>query len=247
MIPRIDPASYAGEPERFLPASPCPVPKGMPTWSWSTLVRVDGLDVDAVVLTIDAGLRPSNLLQELDILKAKDVRATVFLYTGELGKRTDGPDIVQRVLADGHELGNHTRTHRDMTKLSDDEVGGEVDSVEAFAMESAGATTKPYFRAPFLATNDAVNRVLNARCYRSVWITFDTRDDRPDANADDIVRAVFEDKGQPRAIERGSILLFHGSQVANLEALPRVIDGLRARGFAILTLSDALRLAKPKK
>lgn len=219
----------------------------MPTWSWGTLVRVDGLDVDAVVLTIDAGLRPSNLLLELDILKARDVRATVFLYTGELGKRADGPDILKRILADGHELGNHTRTHRDMTKLSDEEAGAEVDSVEAFAMESVGVTTKPYFRAPFLAMNDAVTGVLNARCYRSIWITLDTRDDRADANADDIVRAVFEDKGKPRAIERGSILLFHGSQVANLEALPRVIDGLRARGFAILTLSDALRRAKPKK
>ncbi|MFO0611497.1 MAG: polysaccharide deacetylase family protein [Polyangiaceae bacterium] len=246
MVPRVDPASYAGEPERFVGGIPCPVPKGMPTWSWGTLVRVEGLEVDAVVLTIDAGLRAPNLLKELDILKEKDVRATVFLYTGELAKRADGPEIVKRILADGHELGNHTRTHRDLTKLSDDEVGAEVDDVESFAQTSAGATTKPYFRAPFLAMNDAVSRVLNQRCYRSVWITLDTRDDRADATSEDIVRAVFEDRGQPRAIERGSILLFHGSQPANLTALPQVIDGLHARGFAILTLSEALRLAKPK-
>lgn len=218
----------------------------MPTWSWGTLVRVDGLDMDAVVLTIDAGARPSNLLKELDILKEKDVRATVFLYTGELSKRADGPDVVKRIVADGHELGNHTLTHRDMTKLTDDEVGAELDAVEKFATDAVGLSTRPYFRAPFLAMNDPVTRVVNQRCYRSVWITFDTRDDRADATSEDIVRAVFEEKGAPRDIQRGSILLFHGSQPANLTALPQVIDGLRARGFAILRLSDALRLAHPE-
>lgn len=245
VVTLVDSASYASEPDRFVAGSACAAPKGMPTWSWGTLVRVEGLEMDAVVLTIDAGARPSNLLRELDILKEKDVRATVFLYTGELSKRADGPDVLKRIVADGHELGNHTLTHRDLTKLSDDEVGVELDAVETFAKDSVGLTTRPYFRAPFLAMNDPVTRVVNQRCYRSVWITFDTRDDRADATSDDIVRAVFEDKGAAREIQRGSILLFHGSQPANLDALPRVIDGLRARGFAILRLSDALRLAKP--
>jgi peptidoglycan/xylan/chitin deacetylase (PgdA/CDA1 family) len=187
----------------------------------------------------------ANLEKELDILRDKKVRATVFLYTRELSASKTGPDVVKRILADGHELGNHTKSHKDLTKLSEDDVAAEVDAVETFVHDSSGATTKPYFRAPFLATNADVDRVLRERCYRPVWISIDSRDDRRDSKADDIVRAVLEENGKPRVWKRGSILLFHGSQAENLIALPKVIDGIRAQGFAILTLSDALRLAKP--
>jgi peptidoglycan-N-acetylmuramic acid deacetylase len=239
-------SAFAYEPPRFLDTNPkCAVPPGMPTWSWDTLTRVDGLDVDAVVLTIDAGARVANLEKELDILRDRKVRATVFLYTRELSTSKTGPDVVKRILAEGHELGNHTKSHKDLTKLSDDDVAAEVDAVETFVHDATGATTKPYFRAPFLATNADVDRILRERCYRPVWISLDSRDDRPDSKADDIVRAVLEENGKPRVWKRGSILLFHGSQPENLSALPKVIDGIRAEGFAILTLSDALRLAKP--
>jgi len=239
-------SAFAYDPPRFLDTNPkCAVPPGMPTWSWDTLTRVDGLDVDAVVLTIDAGAKVANLEKELDILREKKVRATVFLYTRELVASKTGGDVVKRILADGHELGNHTKSHKDLTKLSDDEVGDEVDSVETFVHDATGGTTKPYFRAPFLATNAGVDMVLRERCYRPVWISIDSRDDRKDSKADDIVRAVLEENGRPRVWKRGTILLFHGSQAENLVALPKVIDGIRDQGFAILTLSDALRLAKP--
>jgi len=219
----------------------------MPTWSWDTLTRVDGLDVDAVVLTIDAGARVANLEKELDILKDRRVHATVFLYTGELSKSKTGADIVKRILADGHELGNHTLTHRDLTKLEEADVAAEIDAVETFVHDGTGATTKPYFRAPFLATNAVVDRVIRGRCFRPIWISVDARDDRPKAQSDDIVHAILGEPGKPRDIPRGAILLFHGSQPENLTALPLVIDGLHARGFAILPLSDALRLAKPTR
>jgi peptidoglycan/xylan/chitin deacetylase (PgdA/CDA1 family) len=239
-------SAFAYDPPRFLDTNPkCAVPPGMPTWSWDTLTRVDGLDVDAVVLTIDAGAKVANLEKELDILRDRKVRATVFLYTRELTASKTGPDVVKRILADGHELGNHTKSHKDLTKLSDDEVGDEVDGVETFVHDATGGTTKPYFRAPFLATNARVDKVLRERCYRPVWISIDSRDDRKDSKADDIVRAVLEENGKPRVFQRGTILLFHGSQAENLVALPKVIDGIRDQGFAILTLSDALRLAKP--
>lgn len=240
-------SSFASEPPRFLGTSPrCEVPRGMPTWRWDTLMRVEGLDVDAVVLTLDAGLRVENLEKELDILRERKLHATVFLFTGELSKSPRGPEVVKRILADGHELGNHTLSHKDMTKLSDDEVGAEVDAVESFVKDAAGATTKPWYRAPFLATNDHVEELLRERCYRPVWMTIYTGDDKTGVKSDDIVRAVEEDHGKPRRLERGAILLFHGSQPENLTALPKVLDWIHDQGFAVLPLGDAMRIAKPR-
>lgn len=241
-----DPKTYENEPERFLPKNPgCAVPKGMPTWSWDTLYTVDGLDVDAIVLTLDVGTRLPNLEKVLDILREKKVRATMFLYTGDLARSPRGPEIVKRIIADGHELGNHTFTHRDLSKLNDGDIGFDVDAVEAFVQSSTGLTTRPFFRAPYLAVNSTVDRVIQKRCYRSIWLSVDTRDDRDDTTAKDIVQAVLQDRGKPRVFKRGNIFLFHGGQPENLKALPIVIDGIRAAGFSMLPLSDALRLAKP--
>ncbi len=214
----------------------------MPDWSWRRVHRVVGLDEKAVILTLDVGARLPNLEKVLDVLHERDVRATVFLYTAELERSPKGPGIIRRMVADGHELANHTLSHKDLTTFDEDGVKHELESVERFVREvtKGEVTTRPYFREPMLATNDAVDEIEKHLCYRSIWFTVDVGDYVPKVTADKIVSNVLEKKGKPRRIESGSIFIFHGSQPENLVALPRVIDALRADGFSFLTLTEAL-------
>ncbi|MFO0548225.1 MAG: polysaccharide deacetylase family protein [Polyangiaceae bacterium] len=227
---------------RFLPENPgCAVPAGFDGWSWKRVHRVENLDVDAVVITLDVGARLPNLARVLDVLRDEKVATTIFLYTGEIASSPDGPAILKRMVAEGHELANHTLSHKDLTTLDEKDVKHQLDAVEELAQRETGASTHPFFREPFLATNDDVDKIVREDCYRSIWFTVDTGDWKDKVKADDIVANVFEKHGKPRTIERGSIFIFHGSQKENLDALPRVIHGLRDRGFTFLTLGEALR------
>lgn len=233
------------EPPRYLPSNPrCAVPAGYPGWSWKRVHRVTGLEERAVILTLDVGAKLSNLELILDLLRREAVRTTIFLYTAELERSPRGRDVVLRMSQDGHELANHTLSHKDLTRLDEDGVHAELDAPERFVADVTRAgSTKPFFREPFLATNDEVDQIVRERCYRSIWFTVDTADWLKGATARGIVKSVFEKRGKPRTIESGSIFIFHGSVEANLEALPQVIGRLREQGFSFLTLGEALRRA----
>lgn len=229
-------------PPRFTKDHPtCPIPDGFDAWSWKRLHRVTGLSERALVLTLDVGARIDNLEKVLDLLKEREVKTTIFLYTGELESHPRGRAVIRRMADDGHELANHTLSHKDLTKLEEAAVDEQFDRVEALVKDATGRSTKPFFREPFLATNEAIDRKIKDKCYRPIWFTIDTADWNEGATAAQIEAAVFEKRGKPREIETGSIFIFHGSVKANLVALPRIIERLRADGWSFLTLGEALR------
>ncbi len=219
------------------------MPDGFDGWSWRRVHRVEGLPEKAVVFTLDVGAKLPNLERVLEVLQTAGIETTIFLYTAELSQTERGKAAVLRMVADGHELANHTLSHKDLTKLSGEEVERELDEVERFVKETTHGSTRPFFREPFLATNDDVDGIIKAKCYRPIWFTVDTADWEKGATADGIERHVFEHKGKPRTIESGSIFIFHGSVSENIEALPRIIERLRGQGFGFLTLGEALRRA----
>ncbi|NUP05836.1 MAG: polysaccharide deacetylase family protein [Polyangiaceae bacterium] len=239
-------ASSVTSAPRFLRDNPgCPVPEGYPAWSWKRLHRVEGLADRAVVLTLDVGAKLDNLEKVLEVLRSAGVKTTIFLYTAELARSERGRAIIETMVADGHELANHTVSHKDLTKLEPEAVAEELDGVERFVKSVDDRfTTHPFFREPYLATNDTIDELVRKKCYRPIWFTVDTADWKDDATAAKIESSVFERRGKPRIIEPGSIFIFHGSQKENLVALPRVIDRLKADGFSFLTLGEAIRRAR---
>jgi len=227
---------------RFLPDNPaCQVPEGYEGWSWKRVHRVEGLAERAVIFTLDVGAKLPNLEGVLDVLRVADVKATIFLYAAELRVSERGKAAVRRMVADGHELANHTLSHKDLTKMTAEEVEEELDAVERFTRETTGKSAMPFFREPFLATNDEVDAIIKQKCLRPIWFTIDTADWQPEATAAGIEKNVFEHKGKPRSIEPGSIFIFHGSQKENIAALPSIVARLRADGFSFLTLGEGLR------
>ncbi len=200
-----------------------------------------GLTERSLVLTLDVGARIENLEKILDLLKEREVRTTIFLYTGEFERHPRGKDVIKRMADDGHELANHTLSHKDLTKLDEAAVDEQFDRVETLVKAATNMSTKPFFREPFLATNDVIDKKIREKCYRPIWFTVDTADWNEGATADFIERSVFERKGKERTFEPGSIFIFHGSVKANLVALPRIIERFRKDGWSFLTLGEALK------
>lgn len=102
-------------------------------------------------LTFDAGFENGNTPAILDALKKHQAPATFFLVGNYL---TTSPDLVKRMVAEGHTIGNHTFHHPDMSKISTQEsFSRELQSLEALYQETTGQPMKKYYRPPYFSNH----------------------------------------------------------------------------------------------
>lgn len=182
-----------------------------------------------VALTYDDGPHPKVTPALLDLLARKRARAT-FYVVGPLVKTH--PNLTRRIVEEGHELGNHTWSHPQLTKLSADKVASEMNRTQEAIREAAGVLP-PTMRPPFGALNANVRAQLTRLGYQIILWDVDTNDWRK-RSADQIVQTVLT------GAQDGSIILFHDRLDSTLPATERIIDGLRARGFEFVTVSEML-------
>ncbi len=192
-------------------------------------------DTNAVALTFDDG--PSaDTANLLDVLRENNVKATFFL----IGKQVEQfPRIAQRIVAEGHEIGNHSFSHRIFLYCSRRRIEFEMNK----AQEIITNTTKV---APRLArppcgvrTLSYFNATRKMRLKTVQWTTagFDWKK----CTADDIARAVVSDAAA------GSIILLHdgdsegkADRKATVDSIPLILDGLRAKNLEIVSLRKLL-------
>ncbi len=266
--PSLDPASAAYAPDRIavgwtlalwpgrtvdessLPPGPSPTPRPSldlppgptpPADGTSLLVGNGPRGGNGVALTFDMGGRLDPALDIVDWLIAHDVEATVF-PTGAAATATDvGQEVMRRVAAhpDLFTIGNHTWDHPDLTKLDAAAIAKELQDTETAIESLVGRSTLPFFRPPNGSQDLAVRQTVGRLgwTYTILW-DVDTIDWKPTSDggptADDIVAKVLS-----RATG-GSIVLMHLGGYETLAALPRIVDGLRARGLEPVTLSRLL-------
>jgi len=198
-----------------------------------------------VALTFDMGGRVGDALAIVDWLVAHEVHASVFM-TGAMADSVN-TDAGRRVLGiiDAHPalltLGNPSYTHRDFRDLSAAQIRDELRRTEAAIAHSCSQDLRPFFRPPNGGYDADVLAAVGAAGYGdTVTWDVDTIDWRPIDNdppgptADQIVAKVL---GNARG---GSIVLMHLGGYETFEALPRIVDGLRAAGFALVTLDELL-------
>ncbi len=185
-----------------------------------------------VALTFDDGPDPAHTPAILDLLEAADVRASFFL----IGRRARAwPDVARRIAAAGHDVGNHSWSHRSLWLSGPRATREEIEQGHAAVAEAAGQAPR-FFRPPWGLANLAMFPVLARLGTPLVLWTA-----QPEG-----LRAVAPDRQLARALGRarpGAIYDLHDADgVAGAGArlaayLPRLIEGLRAAGYALVPLS----------
>lgn len=176
-----------------------------------------------VYLTFDIGYTNEYTLDILDTLKEKEVPGVFF---ATLAVVEDEPEIVNRILTEGHELGNHSITHTNMAAKSVEEQTNEVMAVHNAALENYGYTMH-LWRYPEGKFSEQGLAIVNNCNYRSVFWSFAHRDwvveDQPDVN-EARTKAI-------NALHPGAIYLLHGISSTNAAILGDLIDAGREQGY----------------
>ena len=199
------------------------------------LARLPG-DEPVVSLTFDDGPNPRATPLILDVLARERVHATFFV----LGRHADQwPALVRRMADEGHQLGNHGYWHRKLHRRGPRYVRDDLSRGTEAIVRASGGVRPRHFRAPHGFRSPWVTRIAQSLGQRTVGWSLGVWDSaRPGAHA--IARRALE------GLRPGSILLLHdgdgydaqGDRMQTAEALPLIIDGLRARGFRFATLPD---------
>lgn len=193
-----------------------------------------------VALTFDAGSSDAALGSILGTLAAGGVQATFFV-TGGFARMY--PADVQRIADAGHVIGNHSDTHTAYPGMTDKEITADLARAEEAIVAAAGVDAKPFFRFPFGDRTPADIRVVNDNGYVCVRWTVDSLgwEGTSGGVTAEIVRRRVIDAAQP-----GEIVLMHvgtnpdDGSTLDADALPAVIDALRASGYDFVTLSALL-------
>ncbi|SDT66196.1 bifunctional polysaccharide deacetylase/glycosyltransferase family 2 protein [Actinoplanes derwentensis] len=190
-----------------------------------------------IVLTFDDGPDPEYTPEILAVLAEYDVPATFFMIGSEISKY---PDLVQQVVAEGHEIGIHTFTHPELSSKNDWRRTVEMRETQ-LALAGAAGVTSVIFRPPYSSTvaalddtNWSVIAEMGEAGYLTVVNDLDSRDWEAGVTNADIVEAVTPDDGE------GAILLFHdggGDRSDTAEALATVIPALLAEGYTFTTVA----------
>jgi peptidoglycan/xylan/chitin deacetylase (PgdA/CDA1 family) len=188
--------------------------------------------VAQIALTFDAGGPATPTAQILDILAKYHLHVTWFV-TGQWAQ--ENPDLLRRVQSDGHEIGNHTMTHPDLTTVSDAQVCQELTQAEQVISGITGHTTRPYFRPPYGARNAHVRALAANLGFRTVYWTIDTIDWRDDATPQSITDRVMNN------LSNGVIVLMHTGSTVEAQTLDGLIAKIGQQGYQIVTLTHLLK------
>ena len=179
-----------------------------------------------VALTFDDGPNPATTNQALDTLSKYGIKATFFV----LGKNVSGnEEILKRMKADGHVIGNHSWSHPVLSKLSLDEAKKQITDTED-ALTKVLSSSSKLMRPPYGAITDDIRNGLDLS-----FIMWDVDSlDWKNKNEASILTEI------QREVKNGSIILMHDIHAETVHALPKVIDYLKGQGYDFVTIPDLL-------
>jgi peptidoglycan/xylan/chitin deacetylase (PgdA/CDA1 family) len=199
------------------------------------VTRVETTD-SVVALTFDDGPIPAYTDSVLSTLAGLGVPATFFMV-GDAIQRN--PDIARRVVAAGHELGNHSFSHRQLILKMPGTIRREIADTDDL-IRAAGHRGEIFVRPPY-GKRLLVLPLYLSRTNRPV-VLWDLEPDTYHPDADGMVEYAGE------RVRPGSILLLHvevSSRRENRSALPRIVADLRSRGYDFVTLSELMNRGRP--
>lgn len=183
-------------------------------------------------LTFDAGYENGCTAKILDTLKEKQVPAAFFLVGNYIRQ---SPDLVRRMVAEGHTVGNHTMHHYDMSRLSDKAAfSKELTDLEALYKETVGQELPKYYRPPQGIYSEENLKMAQELGYKTLFWSLAYVDWNNDAQP--TKEAAFA-KLLPRT-HNGAVVLLHSTSKTNAEILGELIDKWKEAGYRFGTLEE---------
>ncbi|WBW99375.1 polysaccharide deacetylase family sporulation protein PdaB [Oceanirhabdus sp. W0125-5] len=182
-----------------------------------------------IAITFDASWGADNTIKILDVLDEYDVKGTFFL----VGRWVDEYNAeVEEIHKRGHEIGNHSNSHPNMTSLSKDAIIREIITTDNKIRQITGEGTK-IFRFPEGAYNDKVIEIVEESGHYCIQWDVDSIDWKEQGAEKEYERVISKTKG-------GSIILFHNNAKYTPENLPRILKQLKNDGFSFVTVSELI-------
>lgn len=184
-------------------------------------------DEKKICLTFDEGYENGYTPQILDTLKEKGVKA-IFFVTYDFASQN--PDLVKRMIDEGHIVGNHSYRHYTMDEVSDDVAKEEVSYLHKYVKDKFGYTMS-YFRFPKGEFSERSLQIVKDLGYKSVFWSFAYADWDPDNQTE-------ENQAFTHICESthpGAILLLHAVSKTNADILGKVIDDVKKQGYTFST------------
>ena len=188
-------------------------------------------DKKQVALSFDAAWGNEDTATILDILKKHNVKVTFFMTGGWVESY---PEDVKRILADGHDLGNHSENHKNMSQLSNEEKRSDLMDVHTKVQELTGYEMF-LFRPPYGDYDNSVINVARECGYYAIQWDVDSLDWK-DYGADSIIKTVTQHKH----LGNGSIILCHNGAKYTAEALDTLITTLQEKGYELVPISQLI-------
>ena len=195
----------------------------------SAVVTEDGgQEIKYVALTFDDGPSPRCTPKLLDGLKERGVHATFFVVGCQMVK---DPDIVIRMAAEGHQVGNHSYDHQELDKLSSGQAAEDLRRNDALLRQLLGEG-EYWVRPPYGQLSDQERGALTVPVIN--W-SVDTEDWKS-KDAEKILDIIYRDTGD------GDIVLLHDRYLNSVDAALRAIDHLQQQGYRFVTVAELLAI-----
>jgi peptidoglycan/xylan/chitin deacetylase (PgdA/CDA1 family) len=223
-------------------------PKGVLALSKPTTLAKTSTEIERgprgksqIALTFDAGANAECFEDLITALESARVHSTFFI-TGNWVQRNS--HCAEAITKHGHEVGNHTWNHLDLTRQSDEIVREEITRAEDLLTEISGQSPRPRWRAPFGARDERVLRIASNLGYRSIYWTIDSLDSMEPRKTSEFLIDRITSKTNSEL--DGAIILMHVGEKSTADALPTIIANLQNRGFQLVTVSKLLE-SSPKR
>ncbi len=181
-----------------------------------------------IALTFDDGPNKDTTDIILDELEKNDAKATFFV----IGKEAkQNPEILKREIAGGHEIANHTWSHKTLTKLNEKSIESEIEKADNFIEETTNFRPK-ILRAPGGSINNKIKKIANKPF---IYWSIDTKDWKTD-DEEKTIDYVLKNASD------GDIILMHDRVKSTAEAVKTIIPELINRGFCLVTVSEMFKL-----
>jgi peptidoglycan/xylan/chitin deacetylase (PgdA/CDA1 family) len=189
-----------------------------------------------IALTFDAGAE-AECFDDLITALANAHASSTFFVTGKFVR--EHSDCAAEITKYGHEVGNHTWSHLDLSQQPDEVVRDEIMRAERAIVQASGQSPRPRLRAPYGARDARVLKIAGNLGYRSIYWTLDSQDGIEPVKTPQFLIDRITSKSDAEL--DGAIILLHVGVRSTVDALPAIISNLQGRGFQLVTISKLLQ------